>query len=116
MSPGARFATLILVSAACLATAPLGAAVFTVTKTADTADGACDSDCSLREAITEANRNRDTDVIVLPAGIYVLTQTGPNEDGNLTGDLDILHPVILVGAGAGSTVIDGNGSDRVLDV
>jgi CSLREA domain-containing protein len=30
-------------------------AVFTVTKTADTNDGVCDSDCSLREAITAAN-------------------------------------------------------------
>ncbi|MBI2339289.1 MAG: tandem-95 repeat protein [Deltaproteobacteria bacterium] len=31
------------------------AATYTVTKTADTNDGTCDSDCSLREAITAAN-------------------------------------------------------------
>lgn len=31
------------------------ATVYTVTKTADTADGTCDADCSLREAITAAN-------------------------------------------------------------
>ena len=99
MSLGARFATPILILAAFLASTPSGAAVFTVTKTADTADGACDSDCSLREAITEANRNRDTDVIVLPAGIYTLTLTGPDEDGNLTGDLDITAPLSIVGAG-----------------
>jgi CSLREA domain-containing protein len=33
------------------------AATFTVTKTADTADGVCDSDCSFREAIIAANQN-----------------------------------------------------------
>ena len=34
---------------------PVYAATFTVTKTADTADGTCDADCSLREAIGTAN-------------------------------------------------------------
>lgn len=33
------------------------AATFTVSKTADTGDGVCNSDCSLREAITAANAN-----------------------------------------------------------
>ena len=32
-----------------------GAGALVVTKTADTADGTCDADCSLREAITAAN-------------------------------------------------------------
>ena len=31
------------------------AATFTVTKTADTNDGSCNADCSLREAIVAAN-------------------------------------------------------------
>ncbi len=35
----------------------------TVTKTADTNDGTCDADCSLREAITAANANSGTDTI-----------------------------------------------------
>ena len=30
-------------------------AVFTVTKIADTNDGVCDADCSLREAVAAAN-------------------------------------------------------------
>ncbi len=37
------------------------AATYTVTKTADTNDGTCDADCSLREAMTAANSNAGTD-------------------------------------------------------
>jgi CSLREA domain-containing protein len=100
-----------------LSAAPAGAAVFTVTKTADTLDGACDPyDCSLREAVTAANRTEDTDVIELPAGVYTLTRVRSDEDQNTTGDLDVDSPLILVGAGAASTIVDGNGTDRVLDV
>ncbi|MFL6201208.1 MAG: CSLREA domain-containing protein, partial [Thermoanaerobaculia bacterium] len=97
---------------------PLQAATFTVTKTADTLDGACDRDCSLREAITAANADEPTggaDVVVVPPGIYVLTRTGAGEDAGATGDLDLNDQMILVGAGAGSAVIDGGGFDRVLD-
>jgi CSLREA domain-containing protein len=39
-------------------------ATFTVTKTADTADGVCDADCSLREAVVAANATVDNDIIV----------------------------------------------------
>ena len=34
---------------------------YTVTKTADTNDGTCDADCSLREAIAAANANTGAD-------------------------------------------------------
>lgn len=39
------------------------AATFTVTKTADTNDGTCDADCSLREAVAAANANASHDTI-----------------------------------------------------
>src|SRR5258708_38405387 len=39
------------------------ASTFTVTKTADTNDGTCDSDCSLREALAAANANAGGDTI-----------------------------------------------------
>ncbi len=39
------------------------AATFTVTKTADTNDGTCDADCSLREAIVAANAAAGADTI-----------------------------------------------------
>ena len=56
---------------------PAAAAVFTVTKTADTLDGACDPyDCSLREAVVAANLAAGAGVIELPPGTYVLTRTG----------------------------------------
>lgn len=39
------------------------AATYTVTKTADTNDGTCDADCSLREAVAAANSNSGNDEI-----------------------------------------------------
>ena len=42
------------------------ATTFPVTKTADTNDGICDADCSLREALFAANNNGGADEIILP--------------------------------------------------
>ena len=92
------------------------AATFTVTKTADTRDGSCNADCSLREAIDAANAAPDADEIVLPGGSYQLTISGTNEDLNANGDLDILGDVALRGAGAATTQIRQWGEERVLDV
>lgn len=39
------------------------AATFTVTKTADTNDGLCNEDCSLREALEQAQQNNEQDTI-----------------------------------------------------
>jgi len=91
-------------------------AVYLVTKTADTADGACDNDCSLREAITAANQEPGPAIVMVPAGTYVLTLLGANEDGAATGDLDILDDLTIIGAGADSTRIDGNRTDRVFEI
>jgi CSLREA domain-containing protein len=86
------------------------------TKTADTADGACDpTDCSLREAILAANANPGEDVILLHAGIYLLTLTG-DEDLGAAGDLDVQGDLVLIGDGAGRTIVDGNGVDRIFQV
>src|SRR5919106_5541393 len=95
---------------------PAHAAVYTVTKTADTADGACNSDCSLREAILAANANDGPDFILLGPGTYTLSLAGTGEDLGATGDLDIRDDVALVGASAASTVVDGGQLDRVFDV
>jgi CSLREA domain-containing protein len=91
------------------------AAVFTVTKTADTFDGACDSDCSLREAVATANARGARDAVVLPPGVYKLTRAGAGEDLGVTGDLDVRGGLTVIGAGADKTVVDGNGLDRVFD-
>ncbi len=96
--------------------AEAGAATFTVTRTDDPVPGACDSDCSLREAVRAANSGAGGDTIVVPAGHYRLTRAGVGEDAALTGDLDVAKAVTITGDGARSTVIDAMGGDRIFDV
>lgn len=71
---------------------------------------------SLREAICAANNAPGKDTISLPAGVYVLTIHGADEDLNASGDLDIAGDLDLVGAGRMQTLIDGDGADRVLHI
>jgi CSLREA domain-containing protein len=73
--------------------------VFTVTKTADTNDGTCDSDCSLREAVTAAG-NFVADNIVL---------FSPSLSGST---ITIGAPAIEI-FGAKSLRIEGLGADRL---
>src|SRR6476660_4175337 len=89
------------------------AATFTVTKTADTADGACNADCSLREAITAANALAGADVIVLPAGTYTTTIATTNENANANGDFDITSNLSIIGGGEGTTFVQANASPGV---
>jgi CSLREA domain-containing protein len=78
-----------------------------VTKAEDTNDGLCSlADCSLREAIMAANTAPGDDIILVPAGIYTLT----------LGELGVSSYVTVNGAGAASTVIDGNGTNRVFNI
>lgn len=72
--------------------------------------------CTLRAAIEEANALPGPDQIILPAGTYTLTIAGINEDLAASGDLDITDDLVLSGAGADETLIDGNALDRVLDL
>jgi CSLREA domain-containing protein len=96
--------------------ATLSEEVFRVTKTADTDDGACDHDCSLREAVLAANSRPTTTVILVGPGIYPLTLQGREENVSHTGDLDVSAPLVILGAGAKGTVLDGGAIDRLLDV
>ena len=67
----------------------------------------------------EANAHAGANTISVPAGSYILALTGPDEDAGATGDLDVTNQVTIQGAGAASTIIDGNGGnprDRVFHV
>jgi CSLREA domain-containing protein len=93
----------LLLIALCLPAA-LQAAVYIPTKTADTGDGACGSDCSLREAITAANGHPGENVILLHAGTYTLTAP----PSGASASLEIQGTLSLIGDDAGTTIIDGN--------
>jgi CSLREA domain-containing protein len=115
MAAAAVAASLALFTLASSAVA--GSTDLVVTKTADTNDGACDADCSLREAIVRANSPSGADSIVVPPGTYRLTITGTNEDFAATGDLDIRRGVTIRGEeGARATIIDARGIDRVFHI
>ncbi|MEB2345397.1 MAG: CSLREA domain-containing protein [Deltaproteobacteria bacterium] len=121
---------LALLVAASLAVVPLSdAAVFAVTKTTDSADGQCDADCSLREAILAANQLQDTsNRIDLAPGTYRLSiPRDPERFGNglgtgADGNLVVSRTLTIAGAGRDTTVIDARPApeaasvDRVLAV
>ena len=98
--------SLLIVSMALFPTGSLRGDTFQVTKTADTNDGTCDLDCSLREAIDAANTNPGADDVPVPAGNYLLT----------LGQLTVSDGVSIAGADQTNTIIDGNAADRVFDI
>jgi hypothetical protein len=101
-----------------LAGAPhAAAATFSVTRMDDPApDGCLPMDCSLREALLDANASPGDDAILLGPGHFRLTIPGPGEDAGVSGDLDLRQNVTITGVGARLTVIDAQGIDRVFDV
>ena len=120
-----RIACLALVSLAAPRLASHGlAATFTVDTTADVVDalpgdGACATStgaCSLRAAVQESRSLPGGDTIILPSGLYVLTIAGAGNNSATSGDLDISEELTILGAGARTTIIDGNRLDRVFDV
>ncbi len=116
-----------LMLVAVLVLGPLGlggraeAATFTVASTEDMVDalpgdGLCATatgTCTLRAAVQETNSLGGTNTVLLPAGTYTLTIPGADEDLAATGDLDIMTDLTVTGADRSSTIIDGNGLDRV---
>ena len=100
-----------------LATEPASAIEFTVTRNDDPAPGACDADCSLREAVIASNQANSVDFVLLPAGTYTLSIAGSG--GANQGDLDITDTVYIENLGPSDAVIDANGDvtgDRGLEL
>lgn len=88
---------------------------FTVSTTTDGADinpgdglsDDGDGNCTLRAAIQETNATPGHDIISLPAGTYTITTTG---------SLDITDDLTIIGAGADTTIIDGENQSRVFRI
>lgn len=107
----------------------LGASTITVNTEADIIDT---PECTLREAIASVNNGGALggcqavgdgvpDTVVLPAGNYVLSLPGTDEDNCGNGDLDVLANLTLNGAGSGNTSISAEGlkpdtPERVFDI
>jgi CSLREA domain-containing protein len=99
----------LAVLALLFAAAPALAAEYTVTTIADTTPATCPpiraQQCTLREAITQANANPGSTIHV-PAGNYALASALPS----------ISASTLIEGAGAATTRIDGGGKARVLSI
>ncbi|HEX6228135.1 MAG TPA: choice-of-anchor Q domain-containing protein [Solirubrobacterales bacterium] len=96
---------------------PAQAATLVVTKASDSADGACDADCSLREAIIAANADATADEIVLPAAVLRLERSPfPDDNSGDVGDLDVTGDLTIRGQGANATTVNSTIEARVFDV
>jgi predicted outer membrane repeat protein len=118
--------SIILLASFAWATPP--AVIFNVNDNRDTVDldagdGLCltvDGTCTLRAAVMAANHYDEILQINLPAGVYTL-RAPSGSDGDDTGDLNLVSAlnspyVIIFGAGAANTIIDGNMTDRVFSI
>lgn len=93
------------------------AANFTVDQIFDGADatpgdGICATgggSCTLRAAVMETNALAGADTISIPVGTYSLALGNTGEDLATEGDLDILDDLIITGADAATTIVNGNG-------
>ena len=65
--------------------------------------------CSLREAIIEANATAGTDTIMVPAGTFTLTLARNAADHHTSqqGTLEVQDSVNIIGAGQNTTIIQG---------
>ncbi len=71
----------------------------------------------MREAIIAANNTAGDDTIDCRVDQPIsLSIEGADEDAAATGDLDITSSLTIQGSGARSTIIDGDGIDRVFKI
>ncbi|HTP09921.1 MAG TPA: CSLREA domain-containing protein, partial [Anaerolineae bacterium] len=98
-----------------------------VTTTSDVVKS--DGLCSLREAITAANKDRasstragecsagsGSDTIVLPAGTYTLAGSGHDDDLCFDGDLDITSNLVISPTGPVTITAASGFSDRIFQI
>jgi len=102
--------------AVALAGLAAGAPALTLSVTTTNDLVAVDGVTSLREAVQAANLLGGPDTIDLPAGTYVLSIPGSNEDAAATGDLDVGDVLLVQGAASGPTIIQATAGDRLFHV
>jgi hypothetical protein len=97
-----------------LMTGTIHAATFNVTRMDDPVPDGCNvNNCSLREAVIDADDTAAEDTIVLPAGNYLIDLVGDFDNGEETGDLDISTDMVFIGA---PSTIDGQDITRIMDI
>jgi hypothetical protein len=90
-------------------------------------DGLCRTSagtCSLRAAIMQANHATEPGaaLITVPSGTYLLTRPIGGDNGEDNGNLNLTSPlaadqsILIIGAGAATTIIDGNQLDNVFAI
>ncbi len=87
------------------------AATFTVTKTGDSNDGTCDTDCSLREAVAAANTAAGDDIIAFDSTVFGTAQTVNVTLGEII--IGVSGTLTINGTGANMLTIDGNMNSRI---
>jgi len=96
-------------------TQPARAEIYVVTNTLDSGSG------SLRDAINQAYSNPGPDTIKFDSetdGTPIVLTGAAGENGNASGDLDILDggDLTIQGNGTANTIIDGGGADRAFHI
>lgn len=87
----------------------------TVTKVADTNDGSCDNDCSLREAVAAANASASPDSVVTFAdGVFGSPQAITLASGELMSANN--KTLAIYGPGSNLLTLSGNDQSRVFSV
>jgi CSLREA domain-containing protein len=126
---GTALLGLITVTASLLLSGATRAAVITVTDYVDDANDT-NGTCTLREAVRSANTNASVDGCVagsaviadrirVQAGTHLVDLgSGADEDNAVTGDVDILDDVRIVGASPEFSIIDGTSgaTDRLFHI
>jgi hypothetical protein len=96
---------------------------FTVSTTADlnTANSACTSPCSLRQAMDDANQSTETDnVVLVPSGTYALTEgelvinPRPNGTENIIGLASEASEVVITAEGKSPVLRVGTANDPTI--
>lgn len=89
--------------------------IFSVTKTADTNDGSCAADCSLREAVSATNSATTPDnAIIFEASIFSTPNTITLTNGQLT--INNNGTLLIKGADANLLTVSGNNQGRVFRI